>query len=690
MGSVSVYCELQPRADGVYWDGVIKGDTSMKTVLVSTYTHPIALGLRYVSSYLKSAGHDVEMIFMSSKRDTAEADFSPGAVEAFVERCRQAELIGMSLMTNTFYRACFLTETLRKARVKAPIIWGGTHATMAPGESLEVADMICVGEGEEPMLQLVERLEAGQDPTDVGSIGFRAAGPFGNAREVRNPVQPLTRPLDDYPFPDYELDTHRVIEGGQLVPARPGNLRGTLHRLRVETTRGCPYHCTFCNNTAWANMYRGKGSWVRQRSIDNVLAEIDKARSCFPTIEAVNIVDDLFFVRSEAEIDEFADKYRSRVNLPLELDAFPNTVTERKIAALARLPIALISMGIQSGSPDTLHNIYKRRTPLKKIVEAIDLFSRYRIRAEYHYIIGNPYEPDANLIETLRFAATHHKGRAILKIFPLALYPGTPLYDRARSDGLIGPRHEGAYRYMYSGKLRLLEHDYLSIWLRVVLHMRNVGVPRWLVHRLVGVVTNRFIRRCLDRKAFVPVALATYQVFRKVYKTLIYQPFIRPLKYLRRRPRQRGPHREDEAPLPRDLVGLERPSSGLSERSGAAGEKTRTWTTPISKPLAERRRPRRGPAFRHEGVRVMRPPIHSGLSASQTRGNAFQDVQSLPQRLFINEKWRIDLDRAAAHADGGEKHDALFDRPEHHLPRRFGQRLGCPGLGELNSPDQAR
>ena len=261
----------------------------MKVALVSTYTHPIALGLRYVSSYLKAAGHNVEMIFMSSKRDTAEADFGPAAVEAFVERCRQAELIGMSLMTNTFYRACFLTETLRKTGVKAPIIWGGTHPTMAPDESLEAADMICVGEGEEPMLQLVERLEAGRDPTDVGSIGFRAGGPFGNAREVRNPVQPLVRPIDDYPFPDYELDTHWVIEGGQLAPARPGNLRGTLHRLRIETTRGCPYHCTFCNNTAWANLYRGKGSWVRRRSIDNVLAEIDKARSCFPTIEAVNI-----------------------------------------------------------------------------------------------------------------------------------------------------------------------------------------------------------------------------------------------------------------------------------------------------------------------------------------------------------------------------------------------------------------
>ena len=76
----------------------------MKITLVSTYTHPIALGLRYVSSYLKAAGHDVEMILMGSKRATARADFSEAALEDFVERLRHRDLIGMSLMTNTFHR----------------------------------------------------------------------------------------------------------------------------------------------------------------------------------------------------------------------------------------------------------------------------------------------------------------------------------------------------------------------------------------------------------------------------------------------------------------------------------------------------------------------------------------------------------------------------------------------------------
>ena len=553
----------------------------MRITLISTYTHPIALGLRYVSSSLKAAGHDVEMILMKSKRDTAKADFSEAVMEDFVERLRGRDLIGMSLMTNTFHRACVLTQRIRDAGIKAPIIWGGTHPTVAPEESMEVPDIICVGEGEAPMLQLAERLEAGQDPKEVGSLGFRAGGPFGNKRALRNPVQPLVRELDDYPFPDYELETHWVAGKDGLEQARPDNLRGTLHRLRIETTRGCPYPCTFCNNAALLKVYKGKGSWVRKRSADNVIAEIQRARACFSTVEAVNIVDDLFFVRSAEDIEAFAVKYKERVDLPLELDAFPNTITKVKVRSLSRVPISLISMGIQSGSADTLKNIYKRPTPIEKIIEGINLFADNKIRAEYHYIVNNPFESDRNRIETLRFAATHHRGPAILRIFPLQFYPGTPLYDRARDAGIIGRRHDSAYQYTYTGKTHVLGSGYLDVWLRVVLNLRNWRLPSWPLHRLIDGVTHPWVREVMDRKWFVPTAYGLYRIGRFISRKLIYQPFIRPFKYLRRKPRYEEVHPEDEVTLPRNNMALGG-AADLSRRRASSQTPTPTarWTVP--------------------------------------------------------------------------------------------------------------
>ena len=506
----------------------------MRITLVSTYTPPISIGLRYVATYLKAAGHEVETIFMSSRRDTAKPDWTPAAISDLVERCRDRDLIGMGLMTNTFHRSCLLVDRLRSAGVRAPIVWGGTHPTVAPEESIEIADVICVGEGEEPMLQLIEALEAGRSPLGVGSLGFRAGGPFGNKTNVRNEVRPLEKDLDHYPFRDYEPGPHWVAGREGLEPATLHNLRGTLHRLRIETTRGCPYPCTFCNNAALLKVYRGKGAWVRKRSADNCIAEINLARKCFPTIEAVNIVDDLFFVRSEEEIEEFAIKYKQQVDLPLELDAFPNTISEPKVRSLARVPISLISMGVQSGSQGTLRDIYNRPTKIEDIVAGINVFSKYKIPTEYHYIVSNPFEPEANVVETMRFIADHHKGPSTLRVFPLMFYPGTPLYDRARAEGLIGARDQSAYEYMYTGSLQFAKSDYLAVWLRTVLHLRDLGLPRWLCHRVVDFAVSKLARRVIDRPWFPMTAYGTFQVGRKLVKNLVYQPFIKPFRYLRR------------------------------------------------------------------------------------------------------------------------------------------------------------
>ncbi|MFH1747648.1 MAG: radical SAM protein [Planctomycetota bacterium] len=513
----------------------------MKIALIAAHAHPIALGLRYVSSYLKSAGHEVAMFLMSSRRDTARADYTPAALEDLAQRLREYDLVGVSLMTSNFHRARVLTEHIRQVGITAPVVWGGTHPTVSPDESLEIADAICVGEGEEPMLLLVERLAAGRDPTDIPSLSFRANGGFGNRVAVRNPPAALETRLDDIPFPDYELETHWIADKDGLVPARPENLRGTLHTLRLMTSRGCPYHCTFCNNTALRSIFKDCGKWVRLRSIDNVLGEIVQALACFPTIESVNFVDDLFFVRREEEIEAFAARYNAEVRLPLQMDAFPNTVTDRKVRALAQVPIELISMGIESASADTLANIYQRPTPPPRIAAAIDIFKRHRVRTEYHYIVSNPFEPDENVIETMRFIADHHQGRSILRVFPLMFYPGSPLYQRARAEGLIDTRDRGAYDFTGAGALLFARHDYLAVWLRFVLNLRNIGLPPWVAHRVIDFATSRLTRKVLDRKWFCPTVFVAYKIGRKVLRNLVYQPFIRPFKYLRPRRRPARP-----------------------------------------------------------------------------------------------------------------------------------------------------
>jgi radical SAM superfamily enzyme YgiQ (UPF0313 family) len=208
--------------------------------------------------------------------------------------------------------------------------------------------------------------------------------------------------------------------------------------------------------------------------------------------------------------------------------------------AVTQAPVKAIVLGIQSASEDTLRNIYQRPTAPKRIAQALDVLAKYKVRTELHYIVSNPYEPEENVIETMRFIASHHRRAAVLRVFPLLFFPSTPLYDRARADGLIDDRHELAYTHEGTHAKRFARQDYLAVWLRIVLDLRNVGLPSWTAHRVIDLATNRFVRKVLDRRWFGPVVMITYKVVRKVYKNLIYQPFVRPFKYLNRPPRRRG------------------------------------------------------------------------------------------------------------------------------------------------------
>ncbi len=508
----------------------------MKVVLVSAGTYPLALGIRYVSAFLKRIGHSVSCLYMSH-RGRPDAALPPALLSDFIEHCRGADVVGIGLMTNSFYRACELTDALRKAGTQSVIVWGGTHATVAPRECTDHADYVCVGEGEKAMVVFLDALAAGRDPGLTPGFARLRHGQL-----EQNPLYPLADDLDSYPFPDYALDGHWVVEHERLVPARPELLRGVLRCYRMLSTRGCPFSCSFCNNATQLHLYRDEGHgrhWVRKRSVETIIAEIEQIRSLYPSVSAVNLVDDLFLIRTEAELEAFVSAYGERVNLPIELDAFPNTVTEAKIRLLSRLPIQLISMGIQSGCQETLLSLYNRPTRVERVADAIRIISSHGLRAEYHYLVCNPFESDASLLQTLRFAASFHRGPAKLRLFPLQFYPGSALCARARGEGVIGEHHETAYHGVYAAREQIAKARYLEIWLRIVLALRGVGVPAGAVHRLVDVVTHPWTRRILDRSWFAPLSFVLYRVGRGLHNVTL-RPILQPLSKWRLRRRQRA------------------------------------------------------------------------------------------------------------------------------------------------------
>jgi radical SAM superfamily enzyme YgiQ (UPF0313 family) len=233
------------------------------------------------------------------------------------------------------------------------------------------------------------------------------------------------------------------------------------------------------------------------------------------------------------------------VAVPFQVEAHPATITRRKMDALIDAGLFRVNMGIQSGSDRTNFDIFTRPTSQKQIAAAIDLLAGYPdLQTVYHYIVHNPFEPDEQMLETVYFAAQHHRGQFHVDIFPLAFFPGSPLYRRALAEGVIRGTQEQLFgRSWRSAQTWALLGDYLVVLLAMVLKLKHWGLSARSVTRFVRVAASRPVRAVFDRPWLPALAMIGWVAVR-LARNLIYQPFIRPFT----RPRRSG--RRGWAPQP--------------------------------------------------------------------------------------------------------------------------------------------
>ena len=166
------------------------------TFVTPTPPDVAAFGVRTLSAYLKRSGKNVRNIFLPGGVKGHKHHkgyvyrYERHIIEETIELCKGSDLIGISFMTNYFDRAMQLTEEIKK-KINCPIVWGGIHPTVAPEESLKHVDMVCVGEGEEALLELVQKIEDGKDYSDTMNFWFKK-----NGRVIKNPPRHLNQDLD--------------------------------------------------------------------------------------------------------------------------------------------------------------------------------------------------------------------------------------------------------------------------------------------------------------------------------------------------------------------------------------------------------------------------------------------------------------------------------------------------------------
>lgn len=438
-----------------------------------------AFGVRSLSAFLKAAGHGTQCIFLpggiEKLRNQKEYiyQYPQKVIDQIVELCADCDLIGLSFMTLYFDRAVQITKALKKnGRL---IVWGGVHPNAKPLEALEHADLVCVGEGELPLLELVKRLKNGQEYKDIPNLWTRDKNKI-----IQNENGPIVENLDDLPFIDYDLKEHYVYDPfleeilpmnvdllKKTLPLMPYFSNRTLITYRTLSSRGCPHKCTYCASNAKLKL--------RRRSAGNIIDELVRIKNKYPFIQGISFFDDTFFAANSNYFKEFSELYKKKIGLPFHAQGSPSTMKKEILECLINAGLMYTEMGIQTGS-HRIKEMYRRKESNESILQTASLLQQYRgqlLKPRYHLILDNPWETTEDVLETLKLILKLARPFELC-ISSLTFYPGTELYAKAKEEGLIKDEKREIYRKPFM----LPKGSYLNI----LIYLAGFQcIPRWML-----------------------------------------------------------------------------------------------------------------------------------------------------------------------------------------------------------------
>ncbi|MBZ0167050.1 MAG: cobalamin-dependent protein, partial [Candidatus Omnitrophica bacterium] len=239
------------------------------------------LGLQYLSAMLKQHGHHTELVFDPALFNDCQVSIKPlSKLFNFEEQVvddiisSEPDLIGFSLLTDNYHWFQRIATAI-KARVDIPIVVGGIHATSVPDVVIQepFVDYLITGEGEYPILALVEHLEGRRDMDDVPSLWYKSGDQVRRTKAI-----PKIADLDEIPTPDKDLFYNQAPMYSKIY--------------FMEASRGCAFKCTFCHHSVDKDEPKTKRSY-RMRSVPNVINELVTAKGRY-NFNSVYFTDELF------------------------------------------------------------------------------------------------------------------------------------------------------------------------------------------------------------------------------------------------------------------------------------------------------------------------------------------------------------------------------------------------------------
>ena len=372
------------------------------------------LGSVLLATILRNQGLEVKVVVEEINQPQLNSlDFHP-------------DLVCISSLTPTTPRALQLGDYYRQQGI--PVAMGGPHPSFLPEESLEHADFVVCGEGDEALPELIEALAGHRSLESIGNLCYHKNGAI-----QKNPWRPFFKDLDTLPIPDYSL-IHGWRPGKQAV-------------ISIATSRGCPFGCRFCSVILLF------GRQFRYNSIDRVIDEIRQNGS---QAEHIFFCDDNFTAdlkRSKQLMERIITE-----GLKVEWSAQVRVEAARDpelLDLMARSGCFMVFIGLESINPATLKSFKKAQT-VGDIRESVKIFHRYGIGVHGMFIFGSEEDTVQVLRDTVDFS--HEIDIDSLQYLILTPIPGTPIYEELLSQNRL-LHHDWQY---YDGHHAVFVPRYLT------------------------------------------------------------------------------------------------------------------------------------------------------------------------------------------------------------------------------------
>lgn len=345
-----------------------------------------------------------------------------------LEEYKPHAIIYSTLVEDTFPQLKELLE-VQAHYPDAKHLIGGVFTTMAPDFVMRepLVQQIGIGEGEETIVEFCEAVRNGLDTRHVK--GTWARNEDGNV--IRNTPRALININKD--MADFSLfDQRRFLRplGAKVWKALP-----------LETYRGCPYTCTFCNSPTQKTLAneRGQGNYLRRKTMATLQKEMRFMMEHYDA-EFFYINDDAFMARPKQEIKDFTEMH-GEFKIPFWFQTRFEDVDEEKLEWAKDVGCYRISFGLEHGNEKYRKEILHRNITNERILEKAEVVAKSGIPFTLNIIVGFPYETRALLFDSVEFIRQIRDFDS-LSVNVFVPYHGTVLREMALKEGWLDPNRQ--------------------------------------------------------------------------------------------------------------------------------------------------------------------------------------------------------------------------------------------------------